>query len=615
MRICLFILSFLCFVNIAFAQDSKKVLLIGIDGCRADALEAAATPHIDALRADGIYSPHALNDDITISGPGWSAILCGVTSDKHLVTGNDFSGNNYAEYPSLFGLAEELHGVSICHWGPINDWIVGEDADFKLNVTSDAAVAEQAASYLSVNDPDIVFLHFDDIDVVGHGSGFSPEVPEYLATIEATDTHIGTVLTALTARPNYEQEDWLIILTSDHGGLGFSHGGNSFVERNVSFIVSGKNVPTDIVLRDSTVTENETANCLGENISELTFDGENDYVHIPSDEIFNFGAEQDFTVECRVRTTNAADVAIVGNKNWNTGVNKGFVFSFRFASGPEWKVNIGDGENRTDIDTGGEIADGEWHTLSVTFDRDGMMRMYEDGTFVTEADISNIGDIDTDAGLYFGTDINQAYDFTGSIAEVRIWNKILEASTIETYACQSVDTAHPAVADLLGYWKLDEGEGSSDVADSSPYDNPGVINAAAWAADTVVIYNYDDTPRLTDAVATALTHLCIPLDPAWELEGNSLIPECIINQTEIIAATAKKMRISPNPLQSAAEIILEDTEAVFPLNLNIYSNDGKLISVRKITAPRTLIDMSDLTGGVYFFSTEGYEAERVVVQR
>ena len=77
------------------------------------------------------------------------------------------------------------------------------------------------------------------------------------------------------------------------------------------------------------------------------------------------------------------------------------MFSFKFPSGPEWKVNIGDGENRADINTGGEIADGEWHTLSVSFDRDGFMKMYQDGLLIDSTDISAIGDITTNQGLFF----------------------------------------------------------------------------------------------------------------------------------------------------------------------------------------------------------------------
>ena len=111
------------------------VLIIGIDGCRADALTAANTPTIDNLISNGVYSPDALNDDITISGPGWSGMICGVSSAKHLVTNNDFSGNNFDEFPSFISYIEDfdstLNTASICHWSPINDFIMDDHPDLK----------------------------------------------------------------------------------------------------------------------------------------------------------------------------------------------------------------------------------------------------------------------------------------------------------------------------------------------------------------------------------------------------------------------------------------------------------------------------------------------------
>ena len=163
--------TLMAFISISFAlnaQLQRKVLIIGIDGVRSDALEAANTPNLDAIRDNGLYSPDALNDDITISGPGWSAILCGVWSDKHLVTGNDFSGNNFEDYPSIFTLVEGLHPdlntASICHWSPINNEIVQGAADFNINLASDALISSESASYLSTQDPDLMFIHFDSID-------------------------------------------------------------------------------------------------------------------------------------------------------------------------------------------------------------------------------------------------------------------------------------------------------------------------------------------------------------------------------------------------------------------------------------------------------------------
>ncbi|MGY9053972.1 MAG: alkaline phosphatase family protein, partial [Rhodobacterales bacterium] len=401
------------FSSYTYGQSQKKVLIIGIDGCRSDALQIATTPNLDNLISNGIYSPDALNDDITISGPGWSANLCGVWSNKHLVTSNSFGSNDYANYPPVFKYINDfnaaLHTVSICNWNPINDEIVQNHADFKLNVNSDVEVRDQAANYLSLNDPDFMFLHFDDVDHAGHGYGFSPIIPEYISAIEVVDGYLYPIVQAILQRPNYSNEDWLILVTTDHGGLGFSHGGNSDDEQNVFVIASGNSIPTQIIYKDSSVVIDSAFNCLGDSVM-LEFDGNNDFVQVPSNSIFDFGSSQDFTIECRVRTNNTGDVAIVGNKDWFSGSNQGFVFSFKYPSGPEWKVNIGDGTNRADINTGGFIADDQWHTLSVSFDRDGYMKMYEDGVLLDSADISNVGDVSTGQGLFFGADINAAYD-------------------------------------------------------------------------------------------------------------------------------------------------------------------------------------------------------------
>ena len=51
----------------------------------------------------------------------------------------------------------------------------------------------------------------------------------------------GEVIEAIKARKNYENEDWLIILTSDHGGFVTSHGGLTIQER-MTFIVINKEI-------------------------------------------------------------------------------------------------------------------------------------------------------------------------------------------------------------------------------------------------------------------------------------------------------------------------------------------------------------------------------------
>ena len=542
------VLLFLLFPFIALSQQNiKKVLIIGIDGCRADALELANTPVIDNLIQNGIYSPDALNDDITVSGPGWSAILCGVWSDKHLSIDNSFNNTDYFNFPPIFKYAEDfddnLNTVSICNWNPINDNIVQNYADFKLNVSSDYDVSSEASTYIANNNPDLIFLHFDDVDHAGHNYGFSPNITEYITSIEAVDDLLDPVMQAIYQRPNYLNEDWIILVTSDHGGVGTSHGGTSIEHENVVVIVSGDNIQQLVIEKDSSLILDSVYNCLSDSV-ELKFDGIDDYVQISTASQFDFGVNQDFTIECRIRTSTSGDVAIVGNKDWNSGNNKGFVFSFKYPSGPEWKINIGDGVNRADINTGGLIANNQWHTLSVSFDRDGFMKMYEDGLLIDSADISYVGDITTNSGLFCGMDIYQNYPFSGSVSQLRVWDTILNSNDIQSWYCNDLNPTHPSYNNLIGYWHMNEGGNTVLLNDLSINNNNAIVNGASWYNyDSLWVYDYSNTPRIVDVPVTALNHLCIPINSSWLLDGVSLTPNCLLNNFEDINFNSIPLKI------------------------------------------------------------------------
>lgn len=83
-----------------------KVLVVGVDGLRPDAMAAARTPNIDALIAGGCYSDNAQVEDLTFSGPNWASILHGVHRDQHNVTTNDYLGNTLANHPDFLAWLE-----------------------------------------------------------------------------------------------------------------------------------------------------------------------------------------------------------------------------------------------------------------------------------------------------------------------------------------------------------------------------------------------------------------------------------------------------------------------------------------------------------------------------
>ena len=219
----------------------RKVLFIGIDGCRTDALIAAASPAIDSLMAHGYVNLHCDRGPYTVSAPGWSTLLHGVYPDKHGVTSNDFTGREYGIYFDLFkylrAANSEYSLATVSHWD--NFLRITSNENYAQPVGSDVEVKTQALYLLQSCTPDVLLLHFDDIDHTGHDSGFSPDHAAYIASIQVTGVHIAAIMEAIELREQNMGEEWMVIVVTDHGGVGTGHGDqdNEDVTRFVFSIV------------------------------------------------------------------------------------------------------------------------------------------------------------------------------------------------------------------------------------------------------------------------------------------------------------------------------------------------------------------------------------------
>ena len=225
---------------------TRKVLVIGVDGCRADALLQEITlghcPNMDTLVTHGFYTMDSWHLDITWSGPSWSSIMTGVYHNKHGVTNNNYTGSNFNRYPYFTTHAKEIDStfkcIEFCEWAPLVNSVY--NANWDRSIIGQDGVSQNTGSATStlIQDPnvDVMFTYFDHVDLTGHSSGFSPTNPAYNQAIDTVDRQIGVVMAALRARPTYAQEDWLVLLTTDHGGIGTGHGGFSYTERHIWWV-------------------------------------------------------------------------------------------------------------------------------------------------------------------------------------------------------------------------------------------------------------------------------------------------------------------------------------------------------------------------------------------
>ena len=229
----------------------QHVVIVGVDGAGAFFRETD-TPNLDEIFANGAVTYEAITATPSISAQSWGSLFHGVTPEFHglnnTITG-DRAYPSDSPYPSFFRVVREQMPdaslASICHWGNINTGIIEDDLDvYKKNTAGDRNVIRMASRYVKkqVADgngaPTLLFVHLDEADGAGHGSGYGTQT--HLEKITQQDEWIRQLY------DTYDDlgllEDTLFIVTTDHGGQGTSHGGDSEAEMKIMFAAVGQTV-------------------------------------------------------------------------------------------------------------------------------------------------------------------------------------------------------------------------------------------------------------------------------------------------------------------------------------------------------------------------------------
>ena len=245
-------------------KTEKKVAIIGYDGCRADILTERQDngainyllkngASINLTYCGGVNFP-AENTQATSTAPGWCSMITGVWSDVHGITGN---GITKAVEPKML-MTTLIEGDVIDDAAFITKWkghFTNDDStykdekayceennidiDFNLRENKEDIHTGAMEEVTSKACADFVFIIYENTDSAGHDYGFSFNNPVYKDEFRTEDNYGYEVIKAIEARETYDTEDWLIIVTSDHGGIKGGHGGPSIQER-MTFVVMNK---------------------------------------------------------------------------------------------------------------------------------------------------------------------------------------------------------------------------------------------------------------------------------------------------------------------------------------------------------------------------------------
>ena len=246
-------------------KTEKKAIIIGFDGCRADVLSEMLDENsaISSMLYDGATIKLAYcggvnypekNTQDTSTAPGWCSVLTGVWADKHGITANGITKS--LEYKTLLTTLVEdgvIDSASFItkwkgHFDRNNATYNDEKAyceENNINVAYNRCKDDEASVEFTLNEikkddcADFIFTIYEPTDSTGHDYGFTINNPRYVKAFQTADAYGAETINAIKSRETYETEDWLIIVTSDHGGIGTDHGGESIQERMI-FVVSNK---------------------------------------------------------------------------------------------------------------------------------------------------------------------------------------------------------------------------------------------------------------------------------------------------------------------------------------------------------------------------------------
>ena len=144
-------------------------------------------------------------------------------------------------YPTVFKTVKDTFDLKIAasvSWHPLVDELIEQDTtlDITFKAGSDCDMAAKAEDWIRSQEYDMVFVDFDGPDSAGHSTGFDGYAETYQKRVISVDKLIGNLLDAVLDTSS--GEEWLIVLTSDHGGEGTSHSAYDKYNRKIPFVVA-----------------------------------------------------------------------------------------------------------------------------------------------------------------------------------------------------------------------------------------------------------------------------------------------------------------------------------------------------------------------------------------
>jgi predicted AlkP superfamily pyrophosphatase or phosphodiesterase len=245
------------------AAPTRHVVVISIDGLRADAIEASGARNLQRMMREGAWSLDARTIMPCRTLPSHTSMLTGVSPAVHGITWNDeeVGEQGRVRVATVFDMADSAHLQTAAFFGKakFRHLIHGDapdevEAPSGLEIVLAPQMTQNVVDYLRYHAPDLLFVHLPDPDIAGHSTGWM-NTP-YRWAVRRADAAVEQIRRAAVARFN---GDVVLIVTADHGGHGRDHGTDAIEDVRIPWIAWGAAVqpgelPSGIRTMDTAAT-------------------------------------------------------------------------------------------------------------------------------------------------------------------------------------------------------------------------------------------------------------------------------------------------------------------------------------------------------------------------
>jgi Type I phosphodiesterase / nucleotide pyrophosphatase/Vacuolar protein sorting-associated protein 62/Metalloenzyme superfamily len=224
-------------VRVRCVTPIRHVVVLGIDGLGGEWVEPIATPNLDALREEGLWTLEMQNALPTSSSTNWMSMIGGSGPEQHGVLSNGWQPGDSDPPPTMFAALREQRPDAVM--GIFHDWddfdrlVEPGVADHLEHPGNEQQTMAAATAWLARQQPTLLFVHLDHVDHAGHFDGWG--TPAYATAVEDADALLGDLRTALEDAGMWPYT--ALLVSADHGGVGFSHGADTQSERSIPFVL------------------------------------------------------------------------------------------------------------------------------------------------------------------------------------------------------------------------------------------------------------------------------------------------------------------------------------------------------------------------------------------